>query len=724
MPPKTTGIRISSNLTAKPNQKFELGTSTSRNPQYVNPVFNHFLQSRIKNGFLGSGYTIDNNGNLVDSNTGITWKTDGTMTNRKGQSGTWNTKTYSYSWNKPKPDLTKYKGYQILAKHQKTFGGEIQQFGNSIRLKNNNGLFYLDGVAYDSKGQKRRWDINGNGSFIEPSQPEKSAEVQNDGQNKPRVNNTAEGQRIMAWQKRLGIKADGWWGKNTAAAYSAWKAKQQSGQTQTAENPKPIQATPGYGIHVGDNGVTLSTPNGQTTDITNSHNVSALINNGNYKSPNSGTLPTNQLEQTALNLISPNQHQFNRRETKDFMIQQGLNPEDYSKSERRAFRHSISNDEGDWSKASRIMSDARLNNKLKLASGIDEYTQLEKPQVPSTLNNNLVSLKFKQGGQMYKYQQGGQAQQGIEQQAVALVQAAMQGDKQATQTIQQIMQAAQQGDQQATQVAQLLQAVMQKMKGSRKARLGAKLDYYRQSIGECPEGQELVYFKKGGEICRACQGKKMQNGGKSDPIKDFKKKQTVTKHQQGGEFKQAFDNAYGKQRYFTWNGKVYAAYKGKKENDKAFQGAVDNLQEQTNALKDYGAGQHLGWTPGANTTAIKHNSEGNMQGVLNDVVVTAKRVSPKQKANNQRKQYFDQWTAYVKKWHPNMLGRFKNTMQSMGYTYNWNTGTYDKNGKPVYRLNNGQLQTQNIYTGNWNNINNSDALPGMPANSLAIRMQK
>jgi hypothetical protein len=46
-------------------------------------------------------------------------------------------------------------------------------------------------------------------------------------------------------------------------------------------------------------------------------------------------------------------------------------------------------------------------------------------------------------------------------------------------------------------------------------------------------------------------------------------------------------------------------------------------------LKDYGAGKHLGWDPGANTTAIKHNSIGNMQGVLNDVVVTSKRVSPK-----------------------------------------------------------------------------------------------
>lgn len=372
-----------------------------------------------------------------------------------------------------------------------------------------------------------------------------------------------------------------------------------------------------------------------------------------------------------------------------------------------------------------VYSDSRIKN-------LFDRVQLPKKQY--TFNFTPIgseSIKFKQGGQMYKYAAGAQmvqpqqtgGQQGIEQQAMALVQAAMQGDQQANQTIQKIMQAAQQGDQQAAQVAQLLQAIVQQMKGSRKARLGAKLDYIKQSIGECPEGQEVVYFKKGGEICKMCAGKKMQDGGKSDPIKNFKKKK-VNKHQQGGTFKQAFDNAYGKQRYFTWNGKVYAAYKGDKATDQGFQGAIDNLQEQANALKDYNAGSHLGWNPGANkTTAIKHNNNGNMQGVVNDVIITGRRISPKQKANNQRKQYFDQWTAYVKKWHPNMLGRFKNTMQNMGYKYNWNTGVYSKSGSS-YRLNNGQLQTQNIYTGNWSNINNSDALPGMPANGLSRRLQK
>lgn len=136
--------------------------------------------------------------------------------------------------------------------------------------------------------------------------------------------------------------------------------------------------------------------------------------------------------------------------------------------------------------------------------------------------------KYAAGAQMVQPQQAS-GQQGIEQQAMALVQAAMQGDKQANQTIQKIMQAAQQGDQQAAQVAQLLKNIVQQMKGSRKARLGAKLNYIKQSIGECPEGQEVVYFKKGGEICKACAGKKMQDGGKSDPIKDFKKKKDTVK---------------------------------------------------------------------------------------------------------------------------------------------------------------------------------------------------
>lgn len=190
---------------------------------------------------------------------------------------------------------------------------------------------------------------------------------------------------------------------------------------------------------------------------------------------------------------------------------------------------------------SKIIGDGKIQQNM-LNNAVQNQTsqyQLTKPNLgynPSQ-NNQLVNLKFEKGGQMYKYSAGAQmvqpqqasGQQGIEQQAMTLVQAAMQGDQQANQTIQKIMQAAQQGDQQAAQVAKLLQAIVQQMKGSRKARLGAKLDYIKQSIGECPEGQEVVYFKKGGEICKICAGKKMQDGGKSDPIKNFKKKKDVAK---------------------------------------------------------------------------------------------------------------------------------------------------------------------------------------------------
>lgn len=56
------------------------------------------------------------------------------------------------------------------------------------------------------------------------------------------------------------------------------------------------------------------------------------------------------------------------------------------------------------------------------------------------------------------------------------------------------------------------QEFMQKMQGGVMARLGAKLEYYKKLKGVCPEGEELVYFKQGGGICKACQ--KAQKGTK------------------------------------------------------------------------------------------------------------------------------------------------------------------------------------------------------------------
>ena len=142
--------------------------------------------------------------------------------------------------------------------------------------------------------------------------------------------------------------------------------------------------------------------------------------------------------------------------------------------------------------------------------------------------------QFKQGGNMYKYQQA-TSNDPIDQ--IAQLSAAfLQGDTKSGQQLveilnnkeigPQLIKAVQQGvkqqDQRATIIAQAIQTLTQG--NTRKARLGAKLNYIRQSIGECPEGEEVIYFKKGGEICKMCSSKKLQKGGKSDPVKDFKKK--------------------------------------------------------------------------------------------------------------------------------------------------------------------------------------------------------
>lgn len=109
-------------------------------------------------------------------------------------------------------------------------------------------------------------------------------------------------------------------------------------------------------------------------------------------------------------------------------------------------------------------------------------------------------------------------QQNIQQQIVALVQAAAQGDQKATQQIQQIIKAAQNGDQQAMQIAQMIQQVIESMKKQTPAaKYGAKLNYIKQIKGACPDGEELVYFKQGGRMCKVCQQKMSMSSGGQTP---------------------------------------------------------------------------------------------------------------------------------------------------------------------------------------------------------------
>ena len=464
----------------------------------------------------------------------------------------------------PKYAIGKYnqRSYNRLSQLQKVYGGDlIRQKDGSYFLRNKNGSFYGNGRALNARtGKMQNYDLYGTGKFLNgnPKQSNSSNIVSTvldsnylygyRGKPRTRMNNSESFKTAWTNARNSGLGTFTWKGKSyntmkkgeTQQQYDSWLSKQSKPTQQTA----PTQGTPGYGIHVGNGSVALSTPNGQTTDITNSHNISTLINNGNYKAPNLGNAATNYLENRPLDSYSElTKHNFDRGDIRQGMRANGLNPYDYSGSDRKQLRTYLNNPTTDnyTQSVSKVIGDGKIQQNM-LNNAVQNQTsqyQLTKPNLGynTSQNSQLVNLKFKQGGQMYKYAAGAQmvqpqqtsGQQGIEQQAMALVQAAMQGDQQANQTIQKIMQAAQQGDQQAVQVAQLLKAIVQQMKGSRKARLGAKLDYIKQSIGECPEGQEVVYFKKGGEICKVCAGKKMQDGGKSDPIKDFKKKKDAVK---------------------------------------------------------------------------------------------------------------------------------------------------------------------------------------------------
>lgn len=459
----------------------------------------------------------------------------------------------------PKYAIGKYnqRSYNRLSQLQKVYGGDlIRQKDGSYFLRNTYGSFYGNGRALNAKtGKMQNYDLYGSGRFLNGnSKQSNSSNIVSTvldsnylygyrGKPRTRMNNSESFKTAWTNARNSGLGTFTWNGKSyntmkkgeTQQDYNSWLSK----QNRAPQEASPTQGTPGYGIHVGSKNVTLSTPNGSTTDITNSHNVSTLINNGNYKAPNLGNATTNYLENRPLDSYSElTKHNFDRGDIRQGMRANGINPYNYLGSDRKQLRTYLNNPTTDnyTQSVSKIIGDGKIQQNM-LNNAVQNQTsqyQLTKPNLGynTSQNSQLVNLKFKQGGQMYKYAAGAQmvqpqqtgGQQGIEQQAMALVQAAMQGDQQANQTIQKIMQKAQQGDQQAAQVAQLLKAIVQQMKGSRKARLGAKLDYIKQSIGECPEGQEVVYFKKGGEICKVCAGKKMQDGGKSDPIKNFKKK--------------------------------------------------------------------------------------------------------------------------------------------------------------------------------------------------------
>lgn len=287
--------------------------------------------------------------------------------------------------------------------------------------------------------------------------------------------------------------------------YSKRGGNQFNQSTQTQQTV-PIQETPDRSIHVGNNKVTYTDTQGNTTDVTNSHNLSETI----WGKQGQPSVNTQFLEQTASNLINPNQYTFNRRETKDFMRQNLLNPYDYSASERGAFRHSISNDTGDWSNASKIMSDARINKSLSKSIDAEKNQFLVNPQLKLNLgydpsqNNQLVNLKFKQGG-LLKFDDG----ETMEDFKKWLSQKLSKGELE-------------ESDLSKQKLEQLFQSFIKEQQGVQTAMNGAKLNYINKLNGKCPQGTHLSYYRIGGALCKKCEADAYNES--SDPIKAFKQK--------------------------------------------------------------------------------------------------------------------------------------------------------------------------------------------------------
>lgn len=56
-----------------------------------------------------------------------------------------------------------------------------------------------------------------------------------------------------------------------------------------------------------------------------------------------------------------------------------------------------------------------------------------------------------------------------------------------------------------------------------KSQYGSKLNYIKQISNSCPDGTTPTFFKKGGRICKACMGKKMEEGGQTKRLNEVQK---------------------------------------------------------------------------------------------------------------------------------------------------------------------------------------------------------
>lgn len=453
----------------------------------------------------------------------------------------------------------------ILMSHRNAHGNiQYNPQDKSYRLVNDNGIFYSNGRFFSKFGAKGNYDVN-TGNFLKKKvtrsiapQKQQSPAVSEDvisqvtdpnylysykqqinKQNKTPVNSSTDKPRTALAPKASESnswinKGRGIWNYNGVSQADVANAYKTGDFSKVGSYLSQHKDLANYLNNVyskrGGNQFNQSAP----TPTVNTMTLQTL-NNIVPKSPVKEFTPTAELPTAP----TPT---YNRSQTRDYMRSIGMNPYDYSGGERKALRTYLNDPSSMDSKYQPFINQVQNQRTQKMIDSIGT-NQLLKPETDTNkLNNQLVNLKFKQGGQMYKYQAGAQMvqpQQANNQdpidQIAQIAAGSLQGDENSKQQLIQVLSnkeiapkllqivdaGVKKQDKRALIIAQAIKALQG---GTRKARLGAKLDYIKQSIGECPEGQEVIYFKKGGEICKICAGKKMQDGGKSDPIKEFKKK--------------------------------------------------------------------------------------------------------------------------------------------------------------------------------------------------------
>lgn len=280
-----------------------------------------------------------------------------------------------------------------------------------------------------------------------------------------------------------------------------------------------------------------------------------------------------------------------------------------------------------------------------------------------------------------KYQQGGN----IEQQIVSLVQAAMSGNQQATQQINQIMQAAKSGDKKAVQLAQYIQQIAQKLQGSRKARLGAKLNYNQEVV--CAKDEIPVFMKRGGQICKTCQKlkqgakklqKKMQKGGWINKDKKIWNWDSMDRFNRIKSYYQGqsdlSDDDWG---YIEANPELESAlhnlYKASKLSNKRTTASVSYQRNTNNMPKGANPDVKIAVVPDST-----NNFKGNL-GVGQFQMLPTQQQKPKkgltyQQANN-RRQNFHNWQRVAQN-RGYATGTFIPYMHKNGFAYDWDKGTW------------------------------------------------